>query len=156
MKMKDNLLNSEKIDLAMNEAKKHHHGQMYSGKDYFDYHLMNVYKRAMKIAKKMNLSDEYIEKVGIVAILHDIVEDCGYSIKKIEKLFGWEVSQAIKAISFDKEKQTRKEYYETVFSNHLAKIVKYADASENMHNCFLDEDEKRANYYAGIVKKMKP
>lgn len=140
---------TEKIKLAMEMAKNAHEGSFYSGKDYFDYHVMNVYHRAIKMA-----GDEIREKVGIVAILHDTVEDHDLSLGKIEKYFGKDVADAVGAVSFRKNRESRQEYYERVYSNELARIVKIADASENKYNSELDKNASRSQYYNKIVKKM--
>lgn len=138
------------IELAMMIAKEVHKEDRYGGKVYFDYHLMNVYRRAIELVD----SEKEKEVVGIVAIFHDIVEDHDYPVEMIVELFGKKIADAVVAMSFDKENESREEYYERVLKNPIAKIVKIADASENRFNCELDGDDKRFAYYDKIVKMM--
>lgn len=140
----------KKIEIAMMIAKEVHKEDRYGDKVYFDYHLMNVYHRAIELVE----GEEEKEVVGIVAIFHDIVEDHGYDVEMIVKMFGKKIADAVVAMSFDKEKESREEYYERVMKNPIAKIVKIADASENRWNSELDGDVKRVAYYDDIVKMM--
>lgn len=137
------------IELAMMIAKEVHKEDRYGDKVYFDYHLMNVYHRAIALVEEKER-----EVVGIVAIFHDIVEDHGYDVEMIVKMFGKKIADAVVAMSFDKENESREEYYERVMKNPIAKIVKIADASENRFNCELDGDMERYAYYDKIVKMM--
>lgn len=139
----------KKIEVAMMIAKEVHKEDRYGGKIYFDYHLMNVYHRAIELVEEKER-----EVVGIVAIFHDIVEDHGYDVGMIVKMFGKKIADAVVAMSFDKENESREEYYERVMKNPIAKIVKIADASENRFNCELDGDMERYAYYDKIVKMM--
>lgn len=140
----------KKIEIAMMIAKEVHKDDRYGDKVYFDYHLMNVYRRAIELVE----GEKEKEIVGVVAILHDIVEDHGYDVGMIEKLFGKKIADAVVAMSYDKENESREEYYERILKNEIAKIVKIADASENRWNCEKDGDEKRFAYYDKIVKMM--
>ena len=137
------------IELAMMIAKEVHKEDRYGDKVYFDYHLMNVYHLAIALVEEKER-----EVVGIVAIFHDIVEDHGYDVEMIVKMFGKKIADAVVAMSFDKENESREEYYERVMKNPIAKIVKIADASENRFNCELDGDMERYAYYDKIVKMM--
>ena len=113
------------IELAMMIAKEVHKEDRYGDKVYFDYHLMNVYHRAIALVEEKER-----EVVGIVAIFHDIVEDHGYDVEMIVKMFGKKIADAVVAMSFDKENESREEYYERVMKNPIAKIVKMTD---NVH-----------------------
>lgn len=142
------------IELAMKIAKVAHKEDRYGEKDYFEYHLMNVYHRVE--AMVVGMPEGFAIAAKVVAILHDIHEDHDYPLAEIEMLFGKEVRDAVEAISFKKEVESREEYYERVLKNKIAIVVKRADAGENMFNCELDGDKKdRVAYYDKIVKMMK-
>lgn len=142
------------IELAIEIAKVAHKEDRYGEKDYFEYHLMNVYRRVE--AMVVDMPKEFAVAAKVVAILHDIHEDHDFPLDEIEMLFGKEIRDAVEAISFKKEVESREEYYERVLGNKIAIVVKRADASENMFNCELDGDKKdRVAYYDKIVKMMK-
>lgn len=142
------------VELAVKIAKIEHKDDRYGEKDYFEYHLMNVYRRVE--ARLIELGKEVEEKFLVVALFHDLHEDHDYSLKKIELLFGAEIAAAVEAMSFKKDEESREEYYERVLKNKIAVIVKYADASENMFNCEVDGDKpERVAYYKKIVEMMK-
>ena len=152
--MKNEILQDKDIIMAGKIAKKSHEGQKYANHDYFEYHLINVLDRSIDLAIKMGKQYEEVKNIAIVALLHDIVEDCNYSVDKIRDLFGENIATSVKMITYDKNKQTREEYYNQIYLNEMAKIVKYADASENKYNCMKDGDKKRVKYYDNIARKM--
>lgn len=67
---------------------------------------------------------------SIVALLHDVVEDCGVSLVCIDELFGSSVADAVDAIS-KREGEDYWDYMDRVASNQVAIRVKIADISDN-------------------------
>jgi len=67
----------------------------------------------------------------IVAVLHDVVEDTPLKLRKIHKIFGDIIGNAVDALTKRKE-ETYKEYLERVKQNHIAKAVKVRDLQDNM------------------------
>lgn len=67
-----------------------------------------------------------------VAVLHDVVEDCGYSLQSAEDMFGRNVAQALDAISRRKESgESYFDYIKRCKLNALATKVKLADLRHN-------------------------
>jgi GTP diphosphokinase / guanosine-3',5'-bis(diphosphate) 3'-diphosphatase len=87
-------LTKEHIELAISIAKKYHSGQKDLGGNPYINHLMRVFKGVG------GYNANPIE-MGIVALLHDIVEDTPFPLKKVYELFGDVVGDAVKAISKD-------------------------------------------------------
>jgi (p)ppGpp synthase/HD superfamily hydrolase len=67
----------------------------------------------------------------IVGVLHDVVEDCNYTVENIRNSFGQEVSDAVEAISH-RENEPRVEYLARILENNLARVVKLNDLEDNM------------------------
>lgn len=72
------------------------------------------------------------EKEMVVAVLHDVVEDTGWTIEKLaEEGFNSEIIEAIKLLTHNKNESYEK-YIEKIKSNELATRVKIADLEDNM------------------------
>lgn len=92
------------------------------------------------------------EKVLAAAVLHDVVEDCGVSIRQIEAKFGKEVARLVAADTEDKmtkkssedtwkiRKQETLNCIEKMDKN--SKIVVLADKLSNMRAIYRDYEEK--------------
>lgn|SRR5690606_2154807 len=131
---------------ALGLAAKYHAGQKYGDEDYFDYHILNVLSRV-----QFNYREhEKINDLRIVAVLHDIKEDHPECAGDLE-VFNKDIQEAIESISFKKGKESRKEYYERVKQNELARLVKIQDALENQYNCLKNREYKRSLYYTDIA-----
>lgn len=139
------------IDKAYKISKKLHSGQTdRAGKPYFK-HIERVF----------NSVGGYManpESLGIVALLHDSVEDTNISISQIEGLFGKEVSQAVNAIT-KKPNEDYISYLKRVKSNRLARKVKIADLKDNSNLLRISnpkpEDLIRNNKYKKALKYLK-
>lgn len=136
-----------RVELAWKYAKEAHKNQLYGDKPYFDYHIINVYNRVCEITDDINYH--------IVALLHDIIEDTDFDINLLGIIFGEDIKNAVLAITYNKKIETREEYYDRVLASPISKLVKYADASENMYNCYLENKFNKAMYYKKIVDMMK-
>lgn len=65
----------------------------------------------------------------IVALLHDVVEDCDIPISQIERDFGAGIAAAVQAITRHPNEASQV-YYQRVKSNPLALAVKLADIAD--------------------------
>ena len=113
---------------AYNLASAAHAGQFdYSGVEYIE-HPKAVARIAANIARKE--SPVFIEKVRIVAILHDTVEDTDVTLEQVREIFGDEIADAVDALT----KREGEEYHDAllrVAANPLARVVKLADMTHN-------------------------
>ena len=100
------------------------------------------------------------EESTIVALLHDVVEDSGYTLESLaEKGFGDAVIEALRLLTHDDEVPYF-EYIRRIKTNPLATKVKRADLEHNSDASRLDQeptgaDEARLNKYKesiGILK----
>lgn len=66
----------------------------------------------------------------VVALLHDVVEDCDVSLSEIEAKFGAEVAAGVDAMTRRKGEASAT-YYARVRSNPLALRVKLSDIADN-------------------------
>jgi (p)ppGpp synthase/HD superfamily hydrolase len=67
----------------------------------------------------------------IVAVLHDVVEDCGVTLDDIERDFGQTVRDAVDAISH-RERESYPDYWRRITENLIAVRVKIADSTDNL------------------------
>jgi len=95
----------------------------------------------------MNLYNHgYDADVVLSGILHDILEDTGYSEKKLTNEYGETIANIVKATSFDckiKDKLNRNEdmFMRCKLNGHKALLVKCSDLIDNMPFISLvDED----------------
>lgn len=119
----------DRIGEAYALAMEAHDGQTYQNEPYVVHP-----RRVSKLLHDRGVSDEdYI----IVALLHDVVEDCqGYSVFAIRQQFGDRVADAVDAITRRKGENYYKEgedsYLRRVAANPIAREVKIADMADNM------------------------
>ena len=124
----------DKIREAFELSKKLHKNQTdKAGKDYFNAHILKVFNGVGGF-------DSTPEELGIVALLHDAVEDTDLKINQIYDKFGERVYDAVKALTKDKDNdEDYFEYIENIKANELAKQVKIADLKHNSDLSRLDE-----------------
>ena len=85
---------SERIKSAIDFAMEKHQGQLdKAGKPYFG-HVLRV---ALSVASNEDTPDD--ENYFIVALLHDVVEDCKVSLEEIEQRWGKVVADAVDSLS---------------------------------------------------------
>jgi len=89
----------------------------------------------------------YVKDIVIGAILHNVEEDAGVSIKEIEKRFGKKVAKIVEAVSYDPNIADNKERYLDTYKRIVkagrdAIIVSVADHIDN------------ADYYKYIKSKL--
>lgn len=95
----------------------------------------------------------------IVALLHDVVEDSGYTFEDLERYgFSDEIISALKLLTHEKGVPYM-EYIKQVKGNDLARKVKMADLSHNMDLSRLpkitEKDEKRLEKYKAALEFLK-
>lgn len=107
-------------------SKQFHAGQTdLSGKDYFSNHIKFVFKH-------VGGYNSNPPELGIVALLHDIVEDTPVKIRDIEVLFGDKVAKAVHLLTRTGEStKIDYSYLSKIKSNPLARRVKIADLTHN-------------------------
>lgn len=66
----------------------------------------------------------------VVGWLHDVIEDAGFPLEEVDRLFGPEAAAAVDAITHRKG-ETRDDYYARVAANVTAVRVKVADLGTN-------------------------
>src|SRR6056297_2808642 len=111
------------IDKAYKLSKKLHSGQTdRAGKPYFR-HIERVFS-------SVGGHTATPESLGVVALLHDTVEDTNLSISQVKGLFGKEVADAVKAIT-KRPNEDYESYLRRVKGNRIAREVKIADITDN-------------------------
>ncbi|MBU6389621.1 HD domain-containing protein [Patescibacteria group bacterium] len=106
------------------------------------------------VAHSLRVAFQLIEEnddrnLVIAAILHDLVEDAGVDIDIIEKEFGLEVTDIVKAVTYDLNHSDEAEKGERIIqqalrSSDLVIKLKVYDAIDNMkYYTFTPADEKR-------------
>jgi (p)ppGpp synthase/HD superfamily hydrolase len=71
------------------------------------------------------------EKERIAAVLHDVVEDCGYEVTDLREQFGGTVSDAVDALT-RRRSETYEAFIDRCAANPVARVVKLADIADNM------------------------
>lgn len=117
-------------DLASAIAARVHRGQLdKAGLPYVLSHVLDVVRRL----------DDHDQVGQTVAWLHDTLEDVRGGaagrvelLTELEERFPADVVDAVLAISYNPDEETRDEYYARVKANPLARRVKFADIASNL------------------------
>ena len=138
---------------------------------------MSTLKRAIEIDTEAHMGqmdkagNEYIghplrvmgmgktEEEKIVGVLHDVVEDTGWTFDALEaEGFSKEVLDALKCVTKKSENENYDDFIERVKKNPLAVAVKINDLTDNMDIRRLpylsDKDVKRLKKYLKAYKKL--
>lgn len=84
------------------------------------------------------------EVTTVVALLHDVIEDTRYTLKKLKKLgFGDDVLDALVLLTHDKAVDYM-DYVAKIKQNPIAKAVKLADLKHNSDISRLDVVDEKA------------
>ena len=135
------------LERAIEIATEAHQGQFdKAGRDYIGHPL-----RVMEMGKTEN------EK--IVGVLHDVVEDTGWTFGKLEEEgFSQEVIDALRCVTKSSENENYADFIERVKKNPLAVAVKINDLTDNMDIRRLpylsDKDVKRLKRYLKAYKRL--
>ena len=84
-------------------------------------------------------------------ILHDTVEDCGVSLKKIAKKFGHQVASLVEELTLNKEKyetigKTKYLCQEVLKMSNYALCIKLCDRLDNVKDSVKMTDEFKKRY----------
>ena len=138
---KTQILGSDDLERAIRYAAKKHKGQKRKGDGRpYIMHPISVMTRILSTKKSSNA---YL--LGTVALLHDLVEDCGVSLKKIARKFGHHVAALVQELTLDKSKYEtigKTEYLcqEMLKMSSYALAIKLCDRLDNVHD-LKDMDE---------------
>ena len=130
-------------------SKKHHEGQTYGGRPYFDYHVLGVVRLLqrpdpLKVCKS----------TATVAMLHDIVEDTPVTLDCLRyEGFPENIVDAVDAIT-KRPGEDYTAYLKRVKENPRARTVKLADVAFNMQHSILDRNTKRIRKYAEAAQAL--
>lgn len=93
------------------------------------------------------------EKLMVISLLHDIIEDTGCTLSTVRYEFGDEIADAVDALS-RRTDETYKIYMRRVRANKLAKRVKYKDLRDNLRRDrgFISPEMEKARkqYWMGL------
>jgi (p)ppGpp synthase/HD superfamily hydrolase len=123
--------------LAFQIARKFHAGQMY-GKESYMYHLSQVAN---------SLSDENDDRLPIIGILHDILEDTDCTATLLLNLFDKDIVEAVQALT-KRSLESYEDYIDKVRGNPLALTVKLHDTLCNLTESTKRRDNKRILKYS--------
>lgn len=130
--------------LAMALAEKFHAGQQYGDEDY-TYHLVQV-----ETSVRDACTDE---RLRVVAVLHDILEDTPCTLEILRALFEDNVVDAVDALT-KRADDTKEGYIAKVKLNAMATTVKIHDTLCNLTESVNRNDVKRIVKYADQLKKL--
>lgn len=141
---------SDDIAFAKGFAMACHEGQKYGKNDYYIHHVLSVYNKVSEMYRK----DKKLHDLGIVAILHDCLEDsCVYSAEDFACCFGDDIAAAVVAITKE-QGESRNQYIERVKQNKLALKVKICDTICNLEESIKIQDAKRIVRYSEQLAKL--
>jgi len=134
-----------RIGRALFLAKHYHDGQQYGGYPYMK-HLMDVFH---------SVRDAHPEdfQAQAVAWLHDILEDTDCTLEELQ-CFGSEICDAVDALTFDPDIETRNIYLARVRANILALRVKIHDTLCNLNACIQEANYNRAKRYSKQLAEL--
>ena len=137
------------IKKAIEFARNAHDGQIrkFSGKPYFDEHVMKVYEAVE--------NDNGSIEERVAAILHDVVEDCsekGITYEVIKREFGLVIANLVKELTSDGEKLQKmgKSNYlldKMLHMSDKALNIKLRDRDCNIADLMTANEKFRDKYY---------
>jgi (p)ppGpp synthase/HD superfamily hydrolase len=136
-----------KVQEAIATARRLHQGQFRKG---MKTHVPYISHRIAVVELVMKYSDD--EDILVAAALHDTVEDCGYSFKKIERQFGKKAADLVRELTEDvsrKKKDPKGTWRERKekYLAHLraaspgAILICWADKVHNLESMVVGFDE---------------
>ena len=127
------------LDLAILRASTHHYKQRNKGGEPYMCHVMRVMLKCDSL------------KAKTVAIMHDLLEDCDYTVKNLrDDGFPDDIIGALILLNHNKDVDYL-EYIKHLSSNELAVEVKIADLEDNS-NCLRFPDSK--NFDKWVDRKL--
>lgn len=133
-------------------AGEYHEGQFY-GEDPYFIHVKDVSDKCDHLYWGQ-VSEEELDKLQIVGLLHDIIEDTTMTDQGLLlEGFSPEIVTAVVAISKG-EGQTKSGYYDQVARNPLALKVKIADTLCNLEMSYRSDDKRRIGKYTNQLVEL--
>jgi myo-inositol-1(or 4)-monophosphatase len=142
-------VNNDLFERALIFAAKAHRGQSRKGNKLpYIIHPMQVCMTLQEVKESKN-----IILLMAVALLHDTVEDCGVSLKKIGKHFGLHVAALVEELTLDKDKyetigKTKLLCQEVIKMSSYALCIKLADRLNNVRDTKSMSDDFKKKYFA--------
>ena len=139
----------EVFEKAILYAVKAHRGQRRKGDGRpYILHPMSVLRTLYEVKESKNMF-----LLATVAMLHDVSEDCGVSIKKIAKKFGHAVAALVEELTLDKAKyetigKTKYLCEEVIKMSSYALCIKLCDRLDNVRDMKKMPDDFRTKYKA--------
>ena len=135
-------------------AQRAHEGQKYGKRPYFSYHVKGVYKMCQSLFR-----ESFVDiRVGLVALLHDVLEDAENPDKVAEEIrskLGEEVLELVDMIS-RKGSESYHTYMARISEAPLeVSMVKYADSYFNLVSCIKEHNFVFAEKYMRNLKNLK-
>lgn len=97
------------------------------------------------------------EDTRIAAALHDVVEDCGFTVDDIRSQFGDRVANAVDAVS-RRDGETYHDFMERAALDPIGRAVKIADLLDNLDETRLpiktDGEQRRVNRYRIALRRL--
>lgn len=136
------------IGVAHDMAGLAHRGQKYDGAfDYLNFHVHGVCE------KYLALFGSYGDEGHTVAMLHDVVEDSNTTIEDVMNMFGFNVGEAVYAITKLKGEH-RLDYLARCCANEVARKVKIADTLFNLEYSIKKQDQQRIEKYTSQLSLL--
>jgi len=130
------------LEQAISIASLAHEGQLDKGGEPYILHPLRV---------MMKLKDYDLR---IIAVLHDVIEDCGLTLDDLVSIYGvpFELARIVDILS-RKDNESYDEYIERISKNYKAIKVKLADLEDNMDLNRINNPTQ--NDYDRVVKYTK-
>ena len=114
---------------ALEVTKRAHEGQK---RDEGDPYIIHPIRVANTLIYDLDITDA---EMIITGLLHDVVEDTGVLTQQIKEQFGSRVAGLTKALTRDKEKETKREKFEkTVKGPKEVRLIKTCDWLDNLRS----------------------
>ena len=157
------LKDSDIVAKALSIAEKGHKGQYRdSGAPYVEEHIYYATYLLYELFRK----EKGLEKLLVLALLHDVIEDTDVKIGKLRKEFGDEIADTILLLSKTPEEEEQgmsqeekyvvtQNYLRRLSENRGAIIVKVIDRISNI-NCIVEDTVlKKPEKYKRYIREVK-
>ena len=136
------MADGERLQLALEFAKKKHKGQKRIGGDDYITHPMAV----CKIVRSQGFDVNY----QIAALFHDLLEDTDATEEEILKFGNQTILEAVKLLT-KKKGYDMSEYIRAICDNPIAYAVKAADRLHNLQCAIITSEEFKRKYILETV-----
>lgn len=136
---------------ALNFIREKHAGQYRDEHTQYHYHPMMA---AIYCTEHGGWITEFL-----ACLLHDVFEDTDTKFNELKDLFGWNVADLVRIVSFsvDGEIIPEEEYYENLKGSKSWLLVKWCDRLSNIYSClFTTNTEWKEEYYKRTMTQVIP